>query len=147
MINYTALRLYCYYGFLLAPLTVSGKIYDLGAVKVFQHLGESTVRTSVPVFILHPATIFYLSRNICLPTGTLYTMSPHFAILIIATSQFIFQRHRILPLLRRLPCLPYIFPHIPSRLLSFYIPRCHCRNVCGYIFRASYNPCRTSHTG
>ncbi len=73
MIHYPALRLYCYYGFLLAPFTVPGEVYDFGAVKVFEHFGKSAVRASVPVFLLHSVTIF-----ICLEcmfvTNSLYTI-------------------------------------------------------------------------
>ena len=59
MINYPALRLYCYYGFPLAFFTVSGEIDDFGTVKVFQHLGKPTVRASVPIFLLHTVHHLY----------------------------------------------------------------------------------------
>ncbi len=58
MIHYPALRLYCYYGFPFTSFTIPGEIDDLGTVKVFQHFGKSAVRASVPVFLLHSATIF-----------------------------------------------------------------------------------------
>lgn len=78
MIHYPALRLYCYYGFPFALFAVPGEIDNLGTVKVFQHLGKSAVRASVPVFLLHPATIFIYLEYMFV-TNSLYTFSRLFA--------------------------------------------------------------------
>lgn len=73
MIHYPALRLYCYYGFPFAFFTVPGEIGNPGTVKVLEHLWKSAVRASVPVFLLHPATIF-IYLECMFVTNSLYTI-------------------------------------------------------------------------
>lgn len=143
MINYTALGLYFYNGFRLAFFAITGKIGNLGAVKIFQHFRETTVRTFIPVF-LHPATIF-LSGNICLLTSPLYTTLVYFAIQNVAMSQKILYYFR-LRYSQHFPDLLCAFPRTPSMPLFSYTPPYRYRSGCGYIFPAYYSPCRTVHT-